>query len=177
MGISGTTGICPLGWQQLLGLEPFPKVAGALGQLVQVDTQAAEAACLTLLTCSELRAMGSAARQRACQTFHPDVVMSQIEELFLDLQGRRQQAAATPASPSPQLDLVRMFACYATPGETGATIQQDPQLKPDFPAPVRAFRGPLWDLLQDSLPENLHDELWAELVRKHSNHAEMSQSC
>ena len=28
-----------LGWQQLLGLEPSP-VAGALGQLVQVDTQA-----------------------------------------------------------------------------------------------------------------------------------------
>ena len=98
----------PLGWQQLLGLEPYPKVAGALGQLVQVDTQAAEAACLTLLTRSELRrAMGAAARQRACETFHPDVVMSQIEALFLDLQDRRQQAAAAPASPSPQLDLVR----------------------------------------------------------------------
>ena len=63
----------PLGWQQLLGLEPYPKVAGALGQLVQVDTQAAEAACLTLLTRSELRrAMGAAARQRACETFHPE---------------------------------------------------------------------------------------------------------
>ena len=90
----------PLGWQQLLGLEPYPKVAGALGQLVQVDTQAAEAACLTLLTRSELRrAMGAAARQRACETFHPNVVMSQIEALFLDLQDRRQQAAAAPASP------------------------------------------------------------------------------
>ena len=63
----------PLGWQQLLGLEPYPKVAGALAQLVQVDTQAAEAACLTLLTRSELRrAMGAAARQRALETFHPE---------------------------------------------------------------------------------------------------------
>ena len=31
------------------------------------------------------RAMGAAARQRANETFHPDVVMSQIEALFLDL--------------------------------------------------------------------------------------------
>ena len=45
--------------------------------------------------------MGAAARQRACDTFHPDVVMSQIEALFLDLQGRRKQAAATPARPVP----------------------------------------------------------------------------
>ena len=92
----------PLGWQQLLGLEPYPKVAGALGQLVHFDTQAAEAACLTLLTRSELRrAMGAAARQRANETFHPDVVMSQIEALFLDLQDRRQQAAAAPAASVP----------------------------------------------------------------------------
>ena len=60
-----------LGWQQL-GIESYPKLAGALGQLVQVDTQAAEAACLTLLTRSELRrAMGAAARQRALQDIPP----------------------------------------------------------------------------------------------------------
>ena len=93
----------PLGWQQLLGLEPYPKVAGALGQLVHVDTQAAEAACLTLLTCAELRrAMGTAARQRASEAFHPDVVMSQIEALFLDLQDRRQQVLL-PTSLVPSL--------------------------------------------------------------------------
>ena len=113
--IGGTTSLSPLGWQQLLGLEPYPKVAGALGQLVHVDTQAAEAACLTLLTRSELRrAMGAAARKRACETFHPDVVMFQIETLFMDLEERRQQVALEPASSSPQLDLVRTFACYAT---------------------------------------------------------------
>ena len=44
-----------LGWQQLLGLEPFPKVAGAMGQLVQVDLESAEAAFLILLTRSGLR--------------------------------------------------------------------------------------------------------------------------
>ena len=76
-----------LGWQQLLGLEPYPKVAGALAQLVQVDTHVAEEACLALLTRPEIRrAMGAAARQRAYETFHPNVVMSQIEALFLDLQ-------------------------------------------------------------------------------------------
>ena len=55
MGICAQQASVPLGWQQLLGLEPYPKVAGALGQLVQVDTQAAEAALLTLLTRAELR--------------------------------------------------------------------------------------------------------------------------
>ena len=59
------------GWQQLLGLEPYPKVAGALAQLVQVDTQAAEAACLTCLPVELRRAMGAAARQRAWK-FHPE---------------------------------------------------------------------------------------------------------
>ena len=167
----------PLGWQQLLGLEPYPKVAGALGQLVHVDTQAAEAACLTLLTRSELRrAMGAAARQRACETFHPDVVMSQIEALFLDLQCRRKQAVTSPASPSPQLDLVRMFAGYATPGAADAMVQQNTETMSTLPVPVRATRGLLWELLKDSLPEELHKELWAELLRKHSNYSEMSQS-
>ena len=91
-----------MSWQQLLGLESYPKVAGALAQLVQVDTQAAEAACLTLLTRAELRrAMGAAARQRARETFHPNVVMSQIELLFLDLQERRQQGADIGFSKSP----------------------------------------------------------------------------
>ena len=161
----------PLGWQQLLTLQPFPKVAGALGQLVHVDTQAAEAACLTLLTSSELRrAMGAAARKRACETFHPDVVMSQIEALFLDLQARRQLASMSPASPSPQLDLVRTFTCYATPGNAGSMSQQDSETGSPIPPPVRAFRELLWDLLQESLPKESHDELWAEIMRKHSHH-------
>ena len=34
MGECGWSRFCVLGWQQLLGLEPFPKVAGAMGQLV-----------------------------------------------------------------------------------------------------------------------------------------------
>ena len=34
----------------------------------------------------------------------------------------------------------------------------------------------LWDLLKESLPEDRHEELWAELVRKHSHHADLSQS-
>ena len=45
-----------------------------------------------------------------------------------------------------------------------------------FLLPVRAFRGLLWDLLRDSLPEERHEELWAELVRKHSHHSDLSQS-
>lgn len=165
----------PLGWQQLLGIESYPKVAGALGQLVHVDTQAAEAACLTLLTRPELcRAMGAAARQRAYEIFHPNVVMSQIEALFLDLQERRQQAVVAPANPSPQLDLVRTFSCYASPAKTGSFSQPVRQKLPSLPPEFRAFRGMLWDLLRESLPEARHEELWAELLRKHNYHSDLS---
>ena len=160
----------PLGWQQLLGLEPYPKVAGALAQLVQVDTQAAEAACLTLLTRSELRrAMGAAARQRALETFHPNVVMAQIESLFQNLQERRQKAAATSTYSSPQFDLVRTFSCYASSEDTDPMPLEEFEKVPTLPTTVRAFRGQLWDLLRESLPEASHEELWAELVRKHNH--------
>ena len=160
----------PLSWQQLLGLEPYPKVAGALAQLVHVDTQAAEAACLTLLSRAELRrAMGAAARQRARETFHPDVVMSQIEELFLNLQERRQQGAAAPVSPSPQLDLVSTFASYASARDTGSMPIRDVEQIDSLPLPVRALRAPLWDLLRECLPEERHEELWAEIVGKHNH--------
>ena len=116
----------PLGWQQLLGLESYPSVAGALGQLVHFDTQAAEAACLTLLTRSELRrAMGAAARQRACETFHPDVVMSQIEALFWISRTDDNRLLLHRLLASPQLDLVRTFACYASTGEAGSISRQD----------------------------------------------------
>ena len=120
--------------------------------------------------------MGAAARQRAYETFHPNVVMSQIEELFQDLQERRQKASVVPASPSPQLDLVRTFACYATQGETDSTSQQDAEKLPPLPLPVRAFRGLLWDLLQECLPDDRHEELWAEIVRKHSHDSNLSKS-
>ena len=41
--------------------------------------------------------MGAAARQRALETFHPNLIMSQIEALFLDLQERRQHASTSPS--------------------------------------------------------------------------------
>ena len=173
----------PLSWQQLLGLEPFPKVAGALGQLVQLDMNVAEAAFLTLLTRSELRrAMGAAARQRALSTFHPNVVMHQIEALFLELQERRQQASrgsSSSGAPSPQLDLVRTFAGYASsrklhiePDDSEGGLDTLASL----PDQVRALRGPLWDLLRESLPEKAHNELTKDLLRKHVHSAELSES-
>ena len=35
--------------------------------------------------------------------------------------------------------------------------------------PVRALRAPLWDLLRECLPEERHEELWAEIVGKHNH--------
>ena len=169
-----------LGWQQLLGLEPFPKVAGAMGQLVQVDLESAEAAFLILLTRSGLRrAMGAAARQRALSTFHPNVVMHQIEALFQELQERRLQPSQSfpvPSSPSPQLDLVRAFASYATAGEAYLVKRSGLDTLESLAAPVRALRDPLWDFLRESLPVERHDELIHDLLRKHLYDQELRES-
>ena len=82
----------PIGLAAVVGSRALSKSGRSFGLLVQVDTHAAEEACLALLTRPEIRrAMGAAARQRAYETFHPNVVMSQIEALFLDLQERRQR--------------------------------------------------------------------------------------
>ena len=105
--------------------------------------------------------MGAAARRRACEIFHPEVVMSQIEALFLDLQELRQNAPAASSSSSPQLDLVRTFFSYATSAEAGSTSHQPAEKLPSLPLPVRAFRGPLWDLLEESLPR-IFTKSWAE---------------
>ena len=115
--------------------------------------------------------MGAAARQRALETFHPNVVMSQIEGLFQELCERRQQAASSPTPSSPQLDLVRTFEGYATTGVSDSIPLKVTEEVTSLPLPVCAFRDHLWDLIRESLPEERHVELWEELVRKHSHDA------
>ena len=115
--------------------------------------------------------MGAAARQRALGTFHPNVVMHQIEALFQELQERRLQPSQSfpvPSSPSPQLDLVRAFASYATAGEAHLVKRSGLDTLESLAAPVRALRGPLWDFLRESLPVERHDELIHDLLRKHT---------
>ena len=119
----------------------------------------------TLLTRAE--AQGDELARRGFETFHP--IMSQIEALFLDLQERRQHASTSP-SPCVLSLILSTFSCYATNAEaTASNSLQLAKKQASLPSPVRAFRGELWDLLRWSLPEELHDQLWAELVRKHSN--------
>ena len=77
-----------LGWQQFAGIETFPVVAGALAQLVQLDSDAAVKALLSLLSCPELRhQMGQSALSRANELFAEEVVMNQYQELFVELHG------------------------------------------------------------------------------------------
>ena len=96
-----------LGWQQFIGIQSFPAIAGSLAQLVQLDMAAAETGLLTLLTQPAMaRAMGSAAASRAREMFAPDKVMNSHEILFSELNEIRVAAsedAHLPKRVSPRL--------------------------------------------------------------------------
>ncbi len=158
-----------LGWQQLTGLQPYPAIAGALAQLVQLDLKAAEAALLALLQNPSLaRAMGRAARQRAQQCFASEVVMAQYNDLFEALAERRL-AAIDPPPPQPlplQLDPVRLFAGYASEPPLPASAAGPADLQ-GLPAPLRDGRQQVWQLLLQSAPAELQPQLIADLLRKH----------
>ena len=156
----------PLAWQQLIGLQPYPTVAGALAQVVQLDMGAAHAALLALLQHPSLaRAMGAAARRRALACFDQAVVIQRYRELFAELAEQRQQASPAerqPQPPSLSLDPVRAFAGY--PSQPPAEPSQ-PCSPP--PAAVSTGRAALWHLLlQDGDPAALR-ALQADLHAKH----------
>ena len=139
--------LCTLGWQQpSWALSPTPKVAGALGQLVQVDTQAAEAACLDLADPTQT-APGHGSR---CPSEGMGDIPSQRGDVpdrgaFLRSPGPTSKAAVGTGFSWSQLDLVRTFDCYATQRKAGSTSPQGswiPETE-SLPPPVLAFPGPI----------------------------------
>ena len=157
----------PLAWQQLIGLQPYPVVAGALAQLVQLDAEAAQGALLTLLQNPALaRAMGAAARRRALRCFESTVVMQVYAQLFDELADRRRlapHAARRRCQPSLALDPVRAFAAYPSHGPAPTVLQDAITV----PAAVRAGRAGLWQLLKQDLDPALTAALQADLLTKH----------
>ena len=160
-----------LGWQQFTGLHSFPAIAGAMGQLVQLDGAAAEAALLTLLMDGDLRAaMGRSAQRRAEQQFDGPQVMAVYETLFAQLAERRAAAPAQAWTPKPRpvsLDPIRAFAGYASQPPAAIVAAQGNALQ-GLPAPLCAARSGLWQLLLQSVPETSRPQLIADLMRKHA---------
>ena len=162
-----------LGWQQFSGIESFPVVAGALAQLVQLDTVAAEKALFSLLGSSSLRQrMGRAASARANELFAENVVMDQYEALFAELKQRRQEAPqeARRTRPMPaSLDPVQAFKAYPSHScQPNDCKEPGSELSDMLPRSLCEARAPLWRLLKECIPPHLKDDLHADLLRKHS---------
>ena len=159
-----------LGWQQFSGIETFPVVAGALAQLVHLDSHAAEKALFSLMTTPSLRQrMGQSAAARAHELFAEDVVMNRYQELFSELEQRRLAApsVARKGRPMPtSLDPVQAFESYpshpSAGGEPASTSLEG------LPKSLCEARAPLWRLLEESTPAHLKRDLQQDLLRKHS---------
>ena len=156
----------PLGWQQQLTLLSFPMVAGALGQLVQLDTAAAGGYLLTLLrNPSMARAMGEQGRKRSVHRFSGPVVMQQYSELFGELAERRHAVAdGQTAKPPIALDPVRLFGNFAS--EPSSRPWPDSQ-RNQLEALVDQNRRALWQPLLEGLSPVQSEELLSQLRRKH----------
>ena len=163
----------PLAWQQLTGLLPYPLVAGAMAQLVQLDLGQVSAALHTLLHSPALaRAMGAAARRQAASRFAEDVVMAAYQQLFADLAERRRlapPAAGASKPPSLALDPVRAFAGYPSqpPLPDLAAMAEEPSLAA-LPPALRAGRASLWQLIRQALPAEGQARFLHDLLRKHT---------
>lgn len=160
-----------LGWQQRTGLQPFQAIAGALGQLVQLDLEAAEVHLLTLLRDPGLaRAMGRAAQIRAQSSFDAPGVMARYGELFSELNGRRAAApleARQPSGLALALDPVSCFSGFASPHTWTAQAQSEATDLAGLPTELKQARQAIWQLLQQSVPPDTLPLLHQDLARKH----------
>ena len=161
----------PLGWQHRLGIQPYPLVAGALAQLVELDLDAAEAALLVLLREPTLRqAMARQAARTARSRFDLTVVARAYAALFTELEQRRQKAEASWHLPQPAplgIDPVRCFAGFASGNRQEPS--KIPHSGPRSEALLTAARQPLWDLLKSCVPSPGHDALAQAWARKHGH--------
>jgi len=157
-----------LGWQQELQLLSFPLVAGALGQLVQIDTAAARSYLATLFQNPALaRAMGQQGRKRAQRRFSGPVVMQQYAELFGELSQRRQAGADYAAGKPPlALDPVQLFGHFASPPTSRAWPEAESEAH-QLESQIAHNRQALWQVLMQGLPAEQGDQLLSQLRSKH----------
>ena len=148
-------------------------MAGALAQLVQLDSDAAVKALLSLLSCPELRhQMGQSALSRANELFAEEVVMNQYQELFAELHQRRLGAPAEARKGKPvpaSLDPVRAFKSY--PSHISSEGKPAINSISNLPKALCDGRASLWKLLDESTPAHLKHNLQQDLLRKHSFHS------
>lgn len=155
------------GWQQQLELLSFPVVSGALAQLVQLDTQAAQAHLATLFRHPAMaRAMGQQGRRRAQERFCSRVVLQRYSDLFQELADLR--SAAPPGNAGQvaplSLDPVRLFGSFAS--HSAADPWPAPS-RPEAEPAVVANRQALWQTVLQPLSTAQRQLLLPELQRKH----------
>ena len=158
LGIGGKR---PVPWDGSKGPLSLPQVAGALGQLVHVDT--CRRGGMSHLADSLRVAPGAAAHQRACDTFHPDVVMSQLrQEPDLDRQTvLRTALVQSPAGSGTHICLL----CH--PGRGWPWFSK--KLK-HFLFLRRSFiSGPVMGFCRIPCPRSATMTFGPNLVRKHSH--------
>ena len=160
----------PLAWQQLIGLQSYPAIAGAFAQLVQIDLAFAETALLCLLLDRKLSsAMGNLARKRALACFDAQQVMQQYEALFAELADRRATAPSSAREPARlplALDPVTAFSGFASAPPAPPAVAETADLD-NLPMTLRQARHGLWQILLNSSPEGNRTALLADLLRKH----------
>ena len=160
----------PLGWQHRLGVQPYPVVAGALAQLVQLDLSAAEAAVLVLLREPVLRrAMGGRAARQARERFACAVVAQSYAQLFQELSERRAQAEPRWQQRRPAqlgIDPVRCFGAFASAPSQLEAITTSPA-NSTAPALLEEGRQALWQLLKEAIPQQRQSALEQAWATKH----------
>ena len=136
-----------LAWAQEIGLQSYPGIAGALAQLVALDTTAAEAMLLSLIQDPTMaQAMGRQGRQQMQKCCEVQQVMGRYDALFADLSERRAKARKEGHPPAAPIGLnpVRLFRHYAslqTPRDAIPTPSTDLN---SLHIVVQQGRRPLW---------------------------------
>jgi starch synthase len=157
-----------LGWLHQIGVVPYTAFAGALGQLVSVDMEAAaESIAVLLLDPLLLRCMGAAAARRARERFDTPVISASYQRLFAELEQRRLAAQADarhrqPPGPWRAIDPVSLFGHFAS--HSAKAIR--PDVSEPVPTVIQGRQG-LWSFLQMATPAEQHGELRLDLFAKH----------
>jgi len=160
-----------LGWNHRVGLDPYPAVAGALAQMVQLDLAAARDCISTLLKHVHLRkSMGAAAARWAREQFDRSVVAERYQQLFVELGELRAHALEEwhqPSVPPLAIDPVHCFQPFASPSNGQAFVNELAEVDPSLRQSLEEQRLPLWKMLASHLGQDQQILLRQALEQKH----------
>ena len=126
--------------------------------------------CLSWAALLLRQRMGRSASARAKELFAEDVVMNQYEELFDELEQRRLAAPAEARSEETYASKYGSSACLSGLSQPSMAIfcrDRNPSASLEsLPKSLCEARGPLWRLLDESIPADLKHDLHEDLLEK-----------